>query len=92
VPPADLRIRIRDFWVAGMLAEEPDSLKKRCGLGWKEGMLGGRFVFTAVMQVVSRSSRQRGSTPDLSSLLAALAASYPISQISQRLCDGKSWF
>jgi hypothetical protein len=60
-----------------MMALEPANLKKRWGFGLKGGIVGGRFVFTAVMQVVSRSSTQRGSRPDLRTLLTAFAASYP---------------
>ena len=63
-----------DFCWAGMVVLEPESLKKRCGFRGKGARLAGREALTAVMQVLSRSSTQRGSSPALMSLVTAFAA------------------
>jgi len=61
-----------------MVVSDPESLKKRWGFRGNGGRVGGREALTAVMQVVSRSSTQRGSIPAPISFVTALAAAWKV--------------
>ena len=74
-----------------MVSLDPESLNRRCGWGGKGDKFRGREALTAAIQVVSRSSTQRGSIPAPSNFVTAFTADYIQSILCLNLGEGEKY-